>query len=67
MTFFSEGYDEVVIKWCSATTLTAAVRDGAGVFDCTFSADGWSCSCGGDPCDPCAHTLAVRTVAMVAT
>ena len=65
MAFYSDGYDEVVIKWCSATTLTAAVRDGDGTYDCTFSADGWSCTC--DEPYGCSHILAVKGIAMAAS
>jgi hypothetical protein len=41
---FYDGFDEIVIKWASATSLTASVRDRVGIHDCTFTADGWSCA-----------------------
>ena len=57
--------DEIVIRWRSDRALAASVRDSNGVHDVVFTADGWSCSCGEDY--GCAHVLAVKGVALVAS
>ena len=55
--------DSVIIKWHSERSLSASVRDGAGIHDVVFTVDGWSCSCG-EP-HGCSHVLAVKDVGAV--
>lgn len=62
MTFINS---EVVIRWRSDRTLAASVRDASGIHDVVFTKDGWACSCP-EPYG-CAHVLAVKGIAMVAS
>jgi hypothetical protein len=64
MTFINQ--DEVCIVWRSDTALSASVRDGTGIHDIGFTIDGWSCTRPDEPA-PCAHILAVKGIASVAS